>query len=147
MAGLGERDSSLLRVLMIPAAEVLYGMSRMISRKRISISLLAFLVATGPAVAGGYSAAAVPTKIEIVRSEGFMLTGEFGNPGGCTYGNLMFVKSDHPQYKQMYATALAAHMGKQKISAYVHSCEVVAWFSAGQTMNAVHSYSSLAISD
>lgn len=33
--------------------------------------------------AAGYSEPAVPTRIDIVRSEGFMLFGAFGNPSGC----------------------------------------------------------------
>lgn len=100
------------------------------------------------AYAGGQSAAAIPTRIEVVRSEGFMLSGEFGNAGGCSVGNYLFVKSDHPQYKQIYATALSAHLAKQKVTAYVHSCESVVWFSAAPTTyNIVHSYSSLAIAD
>lgn len=100
------------------------------------------------AVAGGTSALGVPTKIEIVRSEGFLIVGEFGNPGGCTFGNQLFVKSDHPQYKQIYAAAMSAYLSKAKVSAYVHGCEPVVWYSAApNTFNVVYSYSSLAISD
>jgi len=99
-------------------------------------------------VAGGHSAFGVPTKVDVVRSEGFMVVGEFGNPGGCTFANQMFIKSDHPQYKQIYATALAAYLTKSKLSAYVHGCEAVPWYSvASNTFNIVHSYSSLTISD
>ncbi len=110
--------------------------------------LCASMVVSASAFAGGYSASAVPTKIDVVRSEGFMIYGEFSNPGGCTFANQLFVKSDHPQYKQIYAAALAAYVGKQKISAYVHGCETVLWYSAApNTFGIVYSYSSLAISD
>ena len=49
-----------------------------------------------------------------------MLAGDFGNAGGCVNSNYLFIESDHPQYKQMYAAALGALLGKQKITAYVH---------------------------
>jgi hypothetical protein len=89
--------------------------------------------------------AAVPTKVDLICAEGFVLSGSFGNPGGCTVGDQLFVRSDHPQYKQIYAAALAAQISKQKISAYVHSCGPVAWYTAASTFNTVHAYSSLAI--
>lgn len=77
-----------------------------------------------------------------------MIQGAFSNPGDCTYANQLFVKADHPQYKQLYAAALAAFMGKKKVSAYVHGCETVSWYTApSNTFNIVHAYSSLAIEE
>jgi hypothetical protein len=106
------------------------------------------LVAGNSAFGAGYSAAAVPTRIDVVRSEGFMIDGAFSNPGACTFADRLFVKSDHPQYKQIYAAALAAFATKRKISAYVHGCETLGWYSGPQnTFNIVHSYSALSISD
>ncbi len=115
--------------------------------KAICLGLLLTLT-SAVAFAGGHAVAAVPTKIDLVRGEGFMLAGAFGNAGGCVVSNHLFVKGDHPQYKLMYAAALAAYAGKQKITAYVHGCEPVLWYSeAVTTYNIVHSNSSLAITD
>lgn len=97
--------------------------------------------------AGGLSEAAVPTKVDIV-SDGFMITGVFGNAGGCSSSNKLFIKIDHPQYKTLYATALTAFVSKQKIVGYVHSCEPVNWYSApSYTYNIVQGYGSLAITE
>ena len=77
-----------------------------------------------------------------------MIWGAFANLGGCTFENQLFVKLDHPQYKQIYAAVLAAYAGKFKVSAYVHGCETVSWYSgAPNTFNTVHSYSTLGVSD
>ena len=113
-----------------------------------SVVYTSLLFVGSSAIAGGYTTAGVPTKIDVVRSEGFMINGDFSNPGGCTFTNQLFVRADHPQYKQIYASALAAYMGKQKLSAYVHGCETVGWYSAApNTYNIVYSYSSLALTD
>ncbi len=106
------------------------------------------LLASSAALAQGFTAAAVPTRIDVERGDGFHIVGAFGNVGGCTFENQLFIKIDHPQYKQIYAAALAAFAGKYKISAYVHGCETVAWYSGPpNTFNIVHAYSALAISD
>lgn len=106
------------------------------------------MLSSAAALAAGPSAAAVPTKIDLVKSDGFMLFGAFGNPGGCVNGDRLFIKAGHPQYKQMYATALAAMLSKQKITAFVHSCEAVDWYSGPtSTFNIVQAYGTLAITD
>jgi hypothetical protein len=95
-----------------------------------------------------YTAPAVPTKVEVVRAEGFMISGAFGNAAGCSYSNTLFVRSDHSQYKQIYAAALLAFATKQKISGYAGACEPVSWFSGySLTHNVVRSSETLAISE
>lgn len=118
-------------------------------RLAITASLFVCLtVSAASAQAAGYSEPAVPTKIDMVRSEGFMLFGAFGNPGGCAAQNQLFIKSDHPQYKQLLALAMMAYTTKQKIVAYVHGCEPVVWYSvASHTYNTVIAASSLAIQE
>lgn len=106
------------------------------------------MFASASAFAGGFSVAAVPTKIDIIRGEGIMIAGEFGNPGECSNGNYLFVKASHPDYKQIYAAALAALVSKQKIYGYVHYCVPVLWYSvATSTYNAIDVNGSLAITN
>jgi YD repeat-containing protein len=72
----------------------------------------------------------------------------FGNAGGCTTVGSLHVKSDHPQYQKIYTSALAAYMGNKKLSAYVHACEPLLWYSAPETTyNTVKASGSPAISD
>ena len=115
----------------------------------IRSTLACLALACGHAAwAGGYTALAVPTRIDVVRSEGFMVYGAFGNPGGCTFGDQVFVKLSHTQYKQIYAAALAAYMSKNKVVAYVGGCEAVTWYSIpSNTFGIVDSSTSLSIAD
>ncbi|MET1257581.1 DUF5992 family protein, partial [Aliikangiella maris] len=95
------------------------------------IILLSFLIFISIHVkAGDFLTAAVPTGIDIVQAgnTGFMIYGQFGNKG-CTTSNSVFVKLEHPQYAQIYSTALAAFMAGKKIQAYTHGCEAVGWYS------------------
>lgn len=114
--------------------------------KKLIIAILAF--ASTQTFAGGWSEWAVPTKIDVERGGGFMIYGSFGNAGGCVSVDKLYVKIDHPQYKVIYATALAAFSGKSRIQAYVHSCESVGWYAAAETtFNIVQPYSALNISN
>jgi hypothetical protein len=94
---------------------------------------IALLCASGAASAAGNTNAAVPTRIDVERGNGFMIFGEFGNAGGCTIGNQIYVRISHPQYKELYATALAAFAGKFKLQAYIHGCETVSWYAIPST--------------
>jgi hypothetical protein len=62
-----------------------------------------------------------------------MVYGAFGNPGGCSLGDKFFVKSDHAQYKALYAMAMTAFVAKQRLFAYVDSCQPVTWYTAPTT--------------
>jgi hypothetical protein len=106
----------------------------------------ALAMATASANAGNWSAAAVPTKVEIVNGAGFMVSGAFGNALGCTSPNLLFMKIDHPQYRQMYATVLRAISTGTKIYGYAHFCQPVGWYSGAETTcNVVTADDTLAI--
>ena len=95
-----------------------------------------------------YSNSAIPTQIDVDRDSGVMIWGSFGNGGSCAISNQLYVKRDHPQYKEIYATALAAMLGKYRIRAYVHGCEPVLWYSAAEnTFNVVYSYATLSIAE
>jgi hypothetical protein len=96
----------------------------------MKIILLFILAMTSiSAAAGGVSTAATPTGIDIDRSGGFMVYGDFGNVGGCTTTNQIYVQSTHPQYNQIYSTVLAAFMSGKKIFAYIQACTPVGWYS------------------
>jgi hypothetical protein len=111
-----------------------------------TVVILALAMATSSANAGNWSAAAIPTKVEIVNGAGFMVSGAFGNALGCTSPNLLFVKIDHPQYRQMYATVLTAISTGTKIYDYAHFCQPVGWYSGAETTyNVVTADGTLAI--
>jgi len=83
--------------------------------------------------AGGWTGWAVPTRVDVEGVSGFMVYGAFGNSGGCTVENQFYVQKGHPQYKEIYATALAAFMGGKKVQTYIHSCGAVGWYSLSPT--------------
>lgn len=92
--------------------------------------LACLMLASSSAFAvGGLSISATPTGIDIERSGGFMIYGDFGNVAGCTTSNSIYVQSSHPQYNQIYSTALAAMMSGKKVFAYIQACTPVAWYS------------------
>ena len=96
------------------------------------LSLLLVLVSIN-SFAGGWATSAVPTRIDIERANGFMVYGAFDNAGGCTVSNKFYVKIDHPQYKEIYSTVLAAYMSGKKVQPYIHSCNPVTWYSVEST--------------
>lgn len=103
---------------------------------------------SAPAWSNGWSQWAVPTRIDVVYGAGFMIFGDFGNAGGCSDAGHLFVRSDHPQYKQIYAAALAAFAGKYRISAYIQVCDAMNWYSApSYTYNIVDPGTALNIAD
>ena len=83
--------------------------------------------------AGGWSQIAVPTRVDMVGSLGFMVYGDFGNGGECTITDRFYVTSNHPEYKELYSTVLAAYMGGKKIQVYIHECNSVTWYAVATT--------------
>ena len=65
--------------------------------------------------------------VEVVRAQGFMVQGTFGNPAGCTVSNQLWIPIEHPQYDHLYSMALAAFMSGKKIQAYAHNCTEIGW--------------------
>lgn len=81
--------------------------------------------------AGGSTAYAVPTTIEVIRGQGFMIFGPYGNPGPtpCSKADAIWVPISHPQYSELLSTALSAFAGQFKLKAHVHSCTAIGWHS------------------
>lgn len=77
---------------------------------------------------GEWATAAVPTRIDIERGNGFLIYGKFGNAGNCSIANKVYVKINHPQYKELYATVLAAYMAGKRVQPYVNGCITVSWY-------------------
>ena len=94
------------------------------------VVFVAGISAPSIALAGGWTNPAVPSNVQIVRTEGFLIAGPFGNPGPCGNADYIWISATHPQYKELLSTALTALGGGLKLTAYVHSCSVVSWWSA-----------------
>ncbi|CAA0124768.1 Uncharacterised protein [BD1-7 clade bacterium] len=107
--------------------------------------ILAALAVSSFVQAGGYSYSATPTKINIIRSEGFLIFGKFGNPGECDIENEIFVEKSHSQYDHLYSTTLAAFMSGSKIQGYIHKCAPVNWHNSSKTRNVLIPQSTLTI--
>ncbi len=83
--------------------------------------------------AAGWATEAVPTSIDIMRQEGFVIKGAFGNQNSCQRTNEIFVADTHQAYDQLYATAMSALMSGAKLKIYVHQCTLLGWHN--QTAN------------
>jgi hypothetical protein len=109
-------------------------MNRFIPRTVAKLALPVALIAmNSTCLAGGWTAWAVPTRVDIVRTEGFMVFGSFGNPGGCTVSDQFFVAINHPQYNQIYATLMTAMATGRQIMAYSIECDPETWYSVSTT--------------
>ncbi|UTZ37245.1 hypothetical protein HB763_11385 [Vibrio campbellii] len=92
-------------------------------------TLLSLLFLSMPVLSGAFSNAAVPTRIDIERGNGFMVYGNFGNPMNCTNEGRFFIQKTHPQYSEIYSTILAAFTANKKIKLYSSSCQPAGWYS------------------
>ena len=99
--------------------------------KYVLIVLALFVCSTSHAA--GWSQFAVPTQVDIERGNGLMVYGSFGNAGGCTVSDQVYVQFSHPQYKEVYSAVLAAFTSGKQVQFYVHSCDSVIWYSAATT--------------
>lgn len=114
------------------------------------LTAMAILLVATSAKAGAWSAAAVPTRIDVVQAgtAGFLVYGTYGNPAGCVVGDVVFVKATHPQYNKMYATALLAFTSGKNLMAYAGNCDSVPWLSVpATTYNILNDTGSLSISN
>ena len=84
-------------------------------------------------MAGGYTAWGVPTRIDVVRNEGVMVYGPFGNPAGCTVTDQFFVAYSSTQYAQIYAALLTAIAAGKQIQVYAGSCAPATWYAVAST--------------
>ncbi len=98
------------------------------------------------ALAGSYTFFAQPTGYDIERGNGLMIYGKFGNKEGCSKSDQIYVKINHPQYKEIFSSVVTAMNTGQKISGYIHSCEPVTWYATtATTFQIVHAHSAISV--
>lgn len=100
----------------------------------ICIALLTILLRP-ESYASGLGTAAKPVKIEVVRGQGVMVFGEFGNPNNCSSAIGFWIKFEHPQYEEMYSMALTAMTAGMRLQPYLRECDSIGWY--GGTWNTV----------
>jgi len=83
--------------------------------------------------AAGWTQFAVPTQVDIERGNGLMIYSSFGDPGDCVVDDRVYVRSTHPQYKEIYSAVLTAFSAGKQLQFYIHSCDTVIWYSAAPT--------------
>lgn len=105
---------------------------------KLLLSLVIFIAVTSTSHATGWTSQAVPTSIENMRNNGFVINGTFGNANSCQRTNAIFVPKEHPQYELMYSMATSALMGGKELKAYIHACTLVGWYS--QTLNETNNF-------
>jgi hypothetical protein len=123
-------------------------MSHLLQRALAKLPLITTLLAISSSAlaGGGWTGWAVPVRVDVVRNEGVMVYGSFGNPGGCTVADQFFVAIGHPQYNQIYATLMTALTAGRQVMAYVDSCSPETWYTVSSvTFNFVDVSSALNI--
>ncbi len=85
------------------------------------------LVLSNASLARGWTNTATVKDVEIIRSQGFQITGDFGNPSECVAGDSVFISIDHPQYDQLLSLSLSAFMADKKLRIYSHECADYGW--------------------
>ena len=91
------------------------------------------LAACGPCFAAGFTQWAVPRRVDVVRNEGIMVYGSFGNANGCTVADQIFVPMGHAQYNEIYSLLLTAMASGMQVQAYSDQCAPQDWY-AGPTV-------------
>ena len=94
--------------------------------KKIIIGFIAVIM-TQAVFAGGWTLTSEINHIEIIRGQGFQLQGDFGNPASCTGSNYIYIPIAHPQYDQLYSSAMIAFTSNKKVRAYLHTCTAYGW--------------------
>ncbi len=118
--------------------------------RKLMSALLILIVGLAAApetrAAGATSLKAVPYRIEVVRGNGFMIFGAFGNEGPtpCTKSNALWIAVSHPQYDQLYSMSLTALTAGLELYGYAHVCKDIGWHSG--TWNEITSSGVLHIS-
>jgi hypothetical protein len=108
--------------------------------KRLFIASVVLLLLARPLAAADWTAIAVPVRIDLVQEEGFMIYGEFQNPGNCAVEDRVFVKFANANYNQIYAAVLTAMAKQYTLQLYVNGCESLPWYALpGTTFNVVSS--------
>lgn len=97
-----------------------------------ALSIIVCMGISAPAAAA-WTASAVPTGIDIVRGEGFMIFGAFGNNTSCSLPDMVFVQADAPGYKEMLSAVFLAQSQNRPIMLWVHSCVPRTWYEVSST--------------
>ena len=108
----------------------------------VCIALLTTLLTPG-LYASGFATSVKPVKIEVVRGQGVMVFGEFGNPNNCTAATGFWIKIEHPQYEEMYSMALTAMTAGMRLQPYLRECDSIGWY--GGTWNTVTGLDSMSL--
>ena len=69
------------------------------------------------------------TRIEVIRANGLLIFGDFGNVNSCTSDTAIFLRIDHPQYKELYSMMLTAMTTGFEIRPYLRECQSFGWHS------------------
>jgi hypothetical protein len=96
-------------------------------RRHLASFMLMALSSVG--FAGGTTAWAIPTQVDLTYG-GIMVYGAFGNVGGCSVTDRFFVPINAGQYKEIYATLMAAFTAGKQVAVYVDTCDSVGWYAA-----------------
>jgi NAD(P)H-flavin reductase len=95
---------------------------------------LCFLLMSANCYSAGYTSWAIPTRIDVVRHQGILVTGPFGNPSSCTNGgDSFFLSISVTQYKEMYALLVTAIAQGREVEIYTSVCTPLSWYSAPST--------------
>lgn len=92
-------------------------------------AILLAWAACAPCFAGNFTSWAVPTRVDVVRNEGVMVYGSFGNANGCTVADQFFIPVGHAQYNQIYALLMTALASGMAVQAYVDQCAAQDWYT------------------
>jgi hypothetical protein len=94
---------------------------------------LVLLLVSANSHSAGTSEWGVVTQIDVVRHEGILIYGSFGNPSGCTISDRLFLPITSTQYKEMYALLLTAFAQGKEVSMYTSVCTPLTWYSVPST--------------
>jgi hypothetical protein len=88
------------------------------------IKMLKFLtlILFSPTIyAAGFTAWATPTEI-VTASDGILIKGAFGNPGGCGDSSGVYLRNDTNHYNFVKYSALVALMKAKQMRFYIAEC-------------------------
>ena len=102
-----------------------------VMRKKLTVQLClaVALLACSTANAAGWGSWGTVNRVEVVRGQGFVVWGSFGNPNTCTNTSGFWVKIDSTQYDELYSMALTALVAGLPLLPYLRDCETLGWHS------------------
>jgi len=86
--------------------------------------IASFMLAASHSNAGAYTQAGAMREFSAWQDVNgiLILPAETINPDGCVRGDGITLQKTHPQYKEMYAMVLSAHMAGKKVVFYLNGC-------------------------